>query len=199
MAPSFVWSKNINKANFENELLLTEIAMLIATSEKQKRSVPKLKQNHRIGSFFCSVVIALFFLVTVTQLNAVPVLTQSFLNGGSVGVVTGSFDGGGGGLNDLSDLADSSAEPREYVSQYFKPVISGSYVFGLSSSNEDTVLILYDGEFDARQPQSGALALNDDSDGIGAGGVVMATCGATAQLCPKISANLTGGKFTASS
>lgn len=60
-------------------------------------------------------------------------------------------------------------------------------------------MILYDGEFDAMHPQSGALALNDDSDGIGAGGVVMATCGATAQLCPKISANLTGGKFTASS
>ena len=132
MAPSFVWSKNINKANFENELLLTEIAMLIATSEKQKRFVPQLKQKRRIGSFFCSVVIALFFLVTVTQLNAVPVLTQTFLNGGSAGVVTGSFDGGGGGLNDLLDLADSSAEPREYVSKYFKPVISGSYVFGLS-------------------------------------------------------------------
>ena len=171
MAPSFVWSKNINKANFENELLLTEIAMLIAISEKQKRSVPELKQNHRIGSFFCSVVISLFFLMTVTQLNAVPVLTQSFLTSGSVGVVTGSFDGGGGGLNDLLDLADSSAEPREYISQHFKPVISGSYVFGLSSSNEDTVLILYDGEFDETQPQSGALDLDDDSDGAGAGGV----------------------------
>ena len=175
--------------------MLTEIAMLIATSEKQQRYAPKLKQNHWFGSFFCSVIIALFFLVTVTQLNAVPVLTQTFLNGGSAGVVTGSFDGGGGGLDDLSDLSDSSAEPREYVSQYFKPVISGSYVFGLSSSNEDTVMILYDGEFDARHPQSGALALNDDSDGIGAGGVVMATCGATARLCPKISANLTGGKI----
>ena len=195
MAPSFVWSKNINKANFQNELLLTEIAMLIAISEKQKRSVPELKQNHRIGSFFCSVVISLFFLMTVTQLNAVPVLTQSFLTSGSVGVVTGSFDGGGGGLNDLLDLADSSAEPREYISQHFKPVISGSYVFGLSSSNEDTVLILYDGEFDETQPQSRALDLDDDSDGAGAGGVIMATCGSTARLCPKISANLTGGKI----
>lgn len=108
--------------------MLTEIAMLIATSEKQQRYAPKLKHNHWFGSFFCSVIIALFFLVTEMQLNAVLVLTQTFLNGGSAGVATGSFDGGGGGLNDVSDLADSSAEPREYVSQYFKPVISGSYV-----------------------------------------------------------------------
>ena len=128
LAPSFVWSKNINKANFENEVLLTEIALLIAISEKQTPFVPELKQNHRIGSFFLSAVIALFSLVTVTQLNAVPVLTKSFLTGGSAGVVTGSFDGGGAGLNDLSDLADTSAEPREYISQYFKPVISGSSV-----------------------------------------------------------------------
>jgi hypothetical protein len=61
LAPSFVWSKNINKANFENELMLTEIAMLIATSEKQQRYAPKLKQNHWFGSFFCSVIVAPFF------------------------------------------------------------------------------------------------------------------------------------------
>jgi len=32
--------------------MLTEIAMLIATSEKQQRYVPKLKQNHWFGFFF---------------------------------------------------------------------------------------------------------------------------------------------------
>jgi hypothetical protein len=62
LAPSFVWSKNINKANFENELMLTEIAMLIATSEKQKRFVPQLKQKRRIGFFFAVLLLPFFSL-----------------------------------------------------------------------------------------------------------------------------------------
>ena len=62
LAPSFIWSQNINKANFENELLLTEIVMLVATSKKQTRFVPQLKQNHRIGAFFAMLLLPYFFL-----------------------------------------------------------------------------------------------------------------------------------------
>ena len=39
----------------------------------------------------------------------------------------------------------------------------------------------------------GAINLNDDADGAGAGGVVMNNCGLNAVRCPKISMTLNGG------
>jgi len=153
------------------------------------------RQRQWVASFFSGVVLVSLMLLNAVQLNAVPVLTQTILTNNSIGTVSGSFDGGGNALAALADLADTSAAPREYVSQFFKPVISGTYIFGLSSSNEDTVLILYEGEFDPKSPQSRATLMNDDSDGIGLGGVVITSCGANATLCPKISTSLTGGQI----
>ena len=153
------------------------------------------RQRQWVVSFFSGVVLVSLLLVNAVQLNAVPVLTQTILTNNSVGTVSGSFDGGGNTLAALADLADTSAAPREYVSQFFKPVISGAYIFGLSSSNEDTVLILYEGEFDPQSPQSRATLMNDDSDGVGPGGVIITSCGGNATLCPKISTSLTGGQI----
>jgi hypothetical protein len=138
--------------------------------------------------------LALFFgAIWSSNLSAAPVLSQATLNADSAGVTVGSFDGGGNTLVNVANLSDTTAAPREYVSQTFIPSVSGTYVFGLSKSNEDTVLVLYDTSFDPSNPATNALIVNDDSDGAGAGGVVMVKCGARVTFCPKISTTLQGG------
>ena len=77
--------------------------------------------------------------------------------------------------------------------RYFTPSKTGTYVFGLSKSNQDTVLVVYSGDFDPSSPSVGAINLNDDADGAGAGGVVMNNCGLNAIRCPKISMTVNGG------
>ena len=109
-----------------------------------------VKQQQWVVSLFGSIALVSLLLVNAVQLNAIPVVTETILFNNSIGAVSGSFDGGGNTLAALADLTDTSAAPREYVSQFFTPVVSGTYVFGLSSSNEDTVLILYEGEFDPK-------------------------------------------------
>ena len=185
----------INKANFENEILLTEILLLMAVRRTPVPARFLVKQQQWVVSLFGSIALVSLLLVNAVQLNAIPVLTQTILFNNSIGAVSGSFDGGGNTLAALADLTDASAAPREYVSQFFKPVMSGTYVFGLSSSNEDTVLILYEGEFDPKSPQSRATLINDDSNGVGPGGVVITSCGGNKTLCPKISTSLTGGQI----
>ncbi|MDB3880336.1 hypothetical protein N9315_04400 [Alphaproteobacteria bacterium] len=127
----------------------------------------------------------------VAGLFALPVLTEIVITGGVNGATVGTFDGGGSGLANISDLSDTSATDRQYVAQYFKPNVTGSYTFGLSKSNEDTVLILYSDTFNPDTPSINAVSLNDDvSAPFGAGGVVMENCGAQISYCPRISANL---------
>ena len=142
-----------------------------------------------------SAILFVFLLILLSsQLSAAPVLNESTLNAGTAGVTVGSFDGGGTGLFTIANLPDTSAANRNFVSQTFTPSVTGTYIFGISNSNEDTVLILYDTSFDPLNPTANSIVLNDDSDGLGAGGVVMARCGANARLCPRITANLEGGK-----
>ena len=136
----------------------------------------------------------IFIIFSISSLSAAPVLNESTLNAGSSGVTVGSFDGGGIGLLTIANLPDTSAADRNFVSQTFTPSVTGTYIFGISNSNQDTVLILYDTTFDPSNPTVNSIVLNDDSDGLGAGGVVMGRCGANARLCPRISANLEGGK-----
>ena len=127
----------------------------------------------------------------VAGLYALPVLTEFIITGGVNGATVGTFDGGGAGLVNISNLSDTSATDRQYVAQYFKPTVSGSYTLGLSKSNEDTVLILYSDTFNPDSPSANAVTLNDDvSAPFGAGGVVMQNCGAQISFCPRISANL---------
>ena len=128
-------------------------------------------------------------------LHALPVLTEFTITRGVNGATVGTFDGGGAGLANISDLSNTSAADRQYVAQYFKPTVTGSYTFGLSKSNEDTVLILYSETFNPDSPSINAVTLNDDvSAPFGAGGVVMQNCGAQISFCPRISANLSSDK-----
>ena len=77
------------------------------------------------------------------SLHALPVLTEFVITSRVNGATVGTFEGGGATLTSISDLADTSAADLHYVAQYFKPTVSDSHSFGLSKSNEDTVLILY--------------------------------------------------------
>ncbi len=122
---------------------------------------------------------------------AAPVLTQFTLSAGTAGVSTGTFAIGSGTLALVSHLSGAGFT-YNYASQLFTPSASGSYTFGMSSAPNDTVLILYQSAYNSASPATNAVALNDDSDGLGAGGVVMGTCGGVAGLCPKLTQALTG-------
>ena len=158
----------------------------------------RMKEKNTLNSVQLSVLwsklFMIFLIFTSSSISAAPVLNESVLTGGSSGVTVGSFDGGGAGLRVIGDLTNTSSPNRNFVSQTFTPSVTGTYIFGISNSNQDTVLILYENSFDPSNPSNNALILNDDSDGLGAGGVVMNPCGSFLRFCPKISANLEGGK-----
>ena len=83
--------------------------------------------------------------------------------------------------------------------QFFVPTVTGSYDIGLSSSSEDTVLVLYQGGFDPNNPGVNSLTLIDDYSGSRPPGIIVSSgsCGATdpdGSYCPQISANLVGGQ-----
>lgn len=122
---------------------------------------------------------------------AVPVLTEFTLSAGTAGVSTGTFGTHSRFLANLPQLA-SGPWVYNYASQIFTPSASGTYTFGMSSAPNDTVLILYQGTYDAGSPATNAIAVQDDSDGLGAGGVLMGSCGVAASLCPKLTQALTG-------
>ena len=122
---------------------------------------------------------------------AAPILTEFTLNAGVPGVTTGTFQIGTPNLAVLGHLA-GTGHTYNYASQVFTPSASGSYTFGMSSAPNDTVLILYGGSYNSAAPATNAIAVNDDSDGAGAGGVTMGTCGGVPQLCPKMTQALTG-------
>mgnify|MGYP000673595855 CR=1 FL=1 len=91
-------------------------------------------------------------ILKISLSAAAPVLNEVVLNANSDGVTVGTFDGGGAQLTAVSNLIDTSAAPREYVAQVFTPSKTGTYVFGLSKSNQDTVLVVYSGDFDPFTP-----------------------------------------------
>ncbi|MBL42414.1 MAG: hypothetical protein CMM49_07140 [Rhodospirillaceae bacterium] len=156
-----------------------------------------MKVKNTLNSVQLSILFTKFLVIFIfcsSGLSAAPVLTESNIDAGSDGVTVGSFDGGGNQLRNIGNLSDTSSPNRNFVSQTFRPSVTGTYIFGLAESNEDTVLILYENSFDPLDPSTNALIVNDDSNGLGAGGVVMGRCGNFARFCPLITANLEGGK-----
>lgn len=121
---------------------------------------------------------------------AAATLTEFTLNTGVTGVTTGTFSVGSTRLNTLADLS-GTGNTFNYAAQLFTPSSSGSYTFGMASAPIDTVLILYTGSYNPAAPTTNAAALNDDADGLGAGGVVMGVCGLAASQCPKMTETLT--------
>ncbi|RME20415.1 MAG: autotransporter outer membrane beta-barrel domain-containing protein, partial [Candidatus Zixiibacteriota bacterium] len=126
-----------------------------------------------------------------TTVHAAPTLTEFTLGYGVAGVTTGTFQTGSPALSSTGSLS-GTGYTYNYAAQVFTPSATGAYTFGMSSAPTDTVMILYSGSFDPNAPANNAINFNDDSDGLGAGGVVMGTCGGRASLCPKMTENLTG-------
>ena len=164
----------------------------IQSDDASLNAIDDIPQKSGCRRHFCLICVCVCVVFAAAAgLHALPVLTQFTIAGGVNGATVGTFDGGGSGLANISDLSDTSAADRQYVAQYFKPTVTGSYTFGLSKSNEDTVLILYSDTFNPDSPSTNAVTLNDDvSAPFGAGGVVMENCGAQISYCPRISANL---------
>lgn len=106
------------------------------------------------------------------------------------GLSQGTFLGTSGGLWSTGGLSGSSS--RNYVSVFFVPPTTRTYTLGQASAPVDTVMILTQGVFDPLTPATGALVVNDDSNGQGIPGITMGSCG-TPTFCPKISLELTAG------
>ena len=187
--------ETIDKLIICNEILLLQIRIQQAQGEQS--SPTTIKKSYTIISKTVGFFLILF-LLTCNSLIALPVLVQSIVNANSNGATVGSFDGGTNQLTTVANLS-VSGQTRKYVAQYFVPTVTGSYDIGLSSSSEDTVLVLYQGSFDPGNPGINSLTLIDDYSGSRPSGVSVSSgsCGATdpdGSYCPQISANLVGGQ-----
>ena len=189
-----------NEETIDKLIICTEILLLqirIQQAQGEQSSPTKIKKSYTIISKTVGFFLILF-LLTCNSLIALPVLVQSIVNANSNGATVGSFDGGTNQLTTVGNLS-VSGQTRKYVAQYFVPTVTGSYDIGLSSSSEDTVLVLYQGSFDPGNPGINSLTLIDDYSGSRPPGVSVSSgsCGATdpdGSYCPQISANLVGGQ-----
>ena len=189
-----------NEENLDQYVICNEILLL------------QIRIHRLLGGQFCPTTIRnqytiisksagiflIFFLLTCNSLIAFPILVQSTVNANSNGATIGSFDGGTNQLTTVANLS-VSGQNRNYVAQYFVPTVTGSYDIGLSSSSEDTVLVLYQGSFDPDNPGVNSLTLIDDYSGSRPPGVDVSSgsCGSTdpdGSFCPQITANLVGGQ-----
>jgi hypothetical protein len=130
--------------------------------------------------------------------GAAPTLTTFTLTSGATGVTSGTFQLAAVnlGFNDAQNFAavnaGGSGNVYQYVSQSFTPTVTGAYIFGMSQSTFDGVVLIYTGSYNPASPPTNLLAANDDSDGLGAGGVIIVGCPASTQ-CPKLTQTLTAG------
>lgn len=89
----------------------------------------------------------------------------------------------------------------DFATVYFVPTNTASYTFGQSSAPVDTVMILYNGVFDAANPGNLALVGNDDT-GLAdhqsvLGGTATVSCGGRSTWCPQVTYNVvTGQRYT---
>ena len=187
--------ETIDQFTICNEILLIQIRDQLAQREKRN----PIESNNSYAKILKSVGVFLsLFLLTSNSLIALPVLVQSIVNANSNGATLGTFNGGTTQLTNVANLS-VSGQTRNYVAQYFTPTLTGSYEIGLSSSSEDTVLVLYEKIFDPSNPGDNSLTLIDDYSGSRPPGISVSSgsCGATdpdGSYCPQISANLVGGQ-----
>lgn len=85
-----------------------------------------------------------------------------------------------------------------YVAVTFTPMASGTFAFGQTESQVDSIMVLYDGIYDPANPGWGAIVGNDDTqqwEHQNALGDPTATtmCGQVVNWCPLISANVQAG------
>ena len=187
--------ENDENLSISNEILLIQIKQSL---KRCRNTVWPTKRNlsanlsKKIGVF-----LVLLFIFS-SSLIALPILVQSIVNGSRNGATVGTFNGG---TNQLISIANLSVfgHTRSYVAQYFVPTASGTYDIGLSASSEDTVLILYTGNFDPNNPGTNGTAVIDDYVGARPPGISVASgsCGSSdpnGSFCPQITANLLGGQ-----
>lgn len=106
---------------------------------------------------------------------------------------TGTFQAGSPNLSGTGDLA-GAGNTYNYNTQFFTPTVSGSYTFGTSKADFDTVLVFYTGSFNPAAPTTNVVALNDDSGGAQSGrGLVNAGNCSTPTFCSQLTAPLTAG------
>lgn len=128
--------------------------------------------------------------------TSTPTTTTFTLNTGVPGVTTGTMTGIASSLTSTSDLSNGGTS-RSFAAQSFTPSATGSYTFGVGSSVDDTVLVVYGGPFTPSSAGTNALDIDDDDGGFAPSGpgstVTISGCGGSASLCPQLTATLNAG------
>ncbi|WP_096201610.1 S-layer homology domain-containing protein [Bacillus sp. FJAT-45350] len=102
--------------------------------------------------------------VNVTAEFQTWVTTTFVLNSGDAEIDTMSLSNStlGRSNTNASTLSSGDNEFR-YITQEFIPSVSGIYHFGNSQASIDTVMLVYEGEFDPEQPANNFVGFNDDN------------------------------------
>jgi outer membrane autotransporter protein len=114
---------------------------------------------------------------------------------GTMSLSTGSL--GSGVLSNPSTLT-TGANVFNYATVYFQPTTTGTYKLGQTSAPVDTVMIIYQGIFNAANPGTGALVGNDDTSQAThrttVGNPSLAVSCGSSSLCPQVTTSLVSGQ-----
>lgn len=133
--------------------------------------------------------------------NAIAQVTYFNVNGGNATTGTMSLSTptlNGGVLSTPSSLS-TGANVFNYATVYFQPASTGTFKLGQTSAPVDSVMIIYQGIFNAAHPGSGALSGNDDTSQtthrttVGNPSLVV-SCGGSSGLCPQVSTAMVSGQ-----
>lgn len=103
------------------------------------------------------------------------------------------------------DTAGTQGAPvtLNYAAVYFRPSVSGTFVFGQNNADQDTLMLFYDGVFNSADPLSGLAAGSDDveesvhQDLLRSQDILRSTvsCMNSTNRCPLVTRNITAGSI----
>lgn len=132
--------------------------------------------------------------------NAIAQVTYFDVNGGNATTGTMSLSTptlDSGVLSTPSSLS-TGANVFNFATVYFQPTTTGNYKLGQTSAPVDTVMIIYQGIFNAATPGAGALVGNDDTSQAThrttVGNPTLATLCGSSDYCPQVSTSLVSGQ-----
>lgn len=132
--------------------------------------------------------------------NAIAQVTYFDVNSGNATTGTMSLSTStlnSGVLSSPSTLT-TGANVFNYATVYFQPTTTGTYKLGQTSAPVDTVMIIYQGIFNAANPGTGALVGNDDTSQAThrttVGNPSLAVSCGSSNLCPQVSTALVSGQ-----
>lgn len=132
--------------------------------------------------------------------SAIAQVTYFDVNGGNAttGTMSLSTSTLNSGVLSAPSSLSAGANVFNFATVYFQPTTTGAYKLGQTSAPVDTVMIIYQGIFNAATPGTGALVGNDDTDQAThrttVGNPTLATLCGTTDYCPQVSTAMVSGQ-----